>query len=224
MYTHRRQPGVAAPVGLDLFEGAGAFRVAGALARQAVVRARPLPGPMHQSDKISHIDMGDDRIDTVISNIISLISHIDIQDDHIDMVDNYIDTLYPKSISHIPYRNPYRYLNDVRSPISISHIDLPIISCHSVGGALARRAVVRARPLAPSCMFVKSMHAYMCRGQCTLHWMAPYENENHIEKTRVLHELVPRLIHWQSLASTKFGHYCSHFAVVWAVNIEIGRT
>ena len=46
-----------------------------------------------QSDKISHIDMGDDHIDTVISQFISLISHIDIQDDHIDMVDNHIDLL-----------------------------------------------------------------------------------------------------------------------------------
>jgi len=46
-----------------------------------------------QSDKISHFDMVDDRIDIVISHIISLISHIDIQDDHIDMVDNHIDIL-----------------------------------------------------------------------------------------------------------------------------------
>jgi len=78
-----------------------------------------------QCDKISHIDMGDDRIDTVISHIISLISHIDIQDDHIDIVDNHIDIPYPKSITHIPYRYTYRYLIDVRSPIWISHIDLP---------------------------------------------------------------------------------------------------
>jgi hypothetical protein len=48
-----------------------------------------------QSDKISHIDMENDHIDTVIS------------------------------ITHIPYRCPRRYLNDVRSPVSISHIDLP---------------------------------------------------------------------------------------------------
>ena len=88
------------------------------------------PG-LTQSDKISHIDMGDDRIDTVISHIISLISHIDIQDDHIDMIDNHIDTPYPKSIYYIPYRYSDRYLIEVRSPISISHIDLPIISCHS---------------------------------------------------------------------------------------------
>jgi len=53
---------------------------------------------------ISHIDMGDDRIDLVISHIISLISHIDIQDDHIDMVDTHIDLRYPISIHHIPYR------------------------------------------------------------------------------------------------------------------------
>jgi len=57
-----------------------------------------------QSVKISHIDMGDDRI---------------------DMVDNHNDNPCPKSITHIPYRHPYRYLIDVRSPISISHIDLP---------------------------------------------------------------------------------------------------
>jgi len=61
-------------------------------------------GSTRQSDKISHIDMGDDHIDTVISHIISLISHIDIQDDHIDVVDNHIDKPYPKSIFHIPYR------------------------------------------------------------------------------------------------------------------------
>jgi len=46
-----------------------------------------------QRDKISHIDMGDDRIDTVISHIISpypvSISRMTI----IDMVDNRIDML-----------------------------------------------------------------------------------------------------------------------------------
>jgi len=78
-----------------------------------------------QGDKISHIDMGDEGIDTVISHIISLISHIDMGDGHIDMVDNHVHIPYPKSISHIPYRYHYRYLIDVRSPISISHIDLP---------------------------------------------------------------------------------------------------
>ena len=47
-------------------------------------------------------------------------------------------------MTHIPYRNPYRYVIDVRSPISmyhidlrctisISHIDIPIISCHCDG-------------------------------------------------------------------------------------------
>ena len=76
--------------------------------------------------------MGDDRIDPVISHIISPISHIDIQDDHIDMVDDHIDLPYPKSIKHILYRNPYRYLIDVRSPISISHIDLPYRSPISI--------------------------------------------------------------------------------------------
>jgi len=55
-------------------------------------------GAPAQSDKISHIDMGDDRIDPLISHIISLISHIDLQDDHIDMLDNHIDIPYPKSI------------------------------------------------------------------------------------------------------------------------------
>jgi hypothetical protein len=40
------------------------------------------------------------------------------------MVDNHIDIPYPISIIHIPHRNPYRYLIDVRSPISISHIDI----------------------------------------------------------------------------------------------------
>ena len=40
------------------------------------------------------------------------------------MVDNHIDIPYPKSITHIPYRYPHRYLIDVRSPISISHIDI----------------------------------------------------------------------------------------------------
>jgi hypothetical protein len=87
--------------------------------------------------------MGDDRIDTVISHIISLISHIDIQDDHIDMVDDHIDNHYPISIDHIPYRQLYRCCIDVRSPISISHIDLPIISCHPGGRATATAAARR---------------------------------------------------------------------------------
>ena len=63
-----------------------------------------------QSDKISHIAMEDDHLDTVIS-------HIDIQDDHIDIP-------YPTSITRIPYRYSYRYPINVRSPISISHIDI----------------------------------------------------------------------------------------------------
>jgi len=40
------------------------------------------------------------------------------------MVINHIDIPYPISIPHIPYRL-LRYLFDVLSPISISHIDLP---------------------------------------------------------------------------------------------------
>jgi len=48
--------------------------------------------------------------------------------------DSHIDIPYPKSISHIPYRYSYRYLMDVRSSISLFHIDLPyryrIMSCH----------------------------------------------------------------------------------------------
>jgi len=59
--------------------------------------------PNRQSDKISHIDMGDDHIDTVISHINSLISHIDIQDDRIDMVDDHIDI---SLMSDVPYRCP----------------------------------------------------------------------------------------------------------------------
>ena len=70
-------------------------------------------GPADQSDKISHIDMGYDYIDTVI-----------IQDDHIHIIDTHIDRPYPKSISHIPYRYSQGYLSDVRFPISISHIDV----------------------------------------------------------------------------------------------------
>jgi hypothetical protein len=77
-----------------------------------------------ECDKTSHIDMGDDRIDIVISHIISPISHNDIQDDHIDMVNNHIDLPYPISITNISYRSPYRYVIAVRSPISISHIHL----------------------------------------------------------------------------------------------------
>jgi len=54
---------------------------------------------------------------------------------HIDMVDNHIDIPYPKSIPHIPYPYSHRNPIDVRSPISISHIDLScryrIMSCHS---------------------------------------------------------------------------------------------
>ena len=50
-------------------------------------------------------------------------------------MDDHIDIPYPISITHIPYRCPYRYLIDVRPPISVSHIDIPhrywIISCHS---------------------------------------------------------------------------------------------
>jgi hypothetical protein len=69
--------------------------------------------PRHwQSDKISHIDMGDDHIDTVISHIISPISHIDIPDDHIDMVDNHINIPHPISMTHIP---------SISISLSISH-------------------------------------------------------------------------------------------------------
>jgi hypothetical protein len=83
-----------------------------------------------QSDKMSHIDMADDHIDTVISHIISphpiSISRMTISIWlYIDMVDNHIDITHPISITHIPYRHPYRYLIDVRSPLSISNIDLP---------------------------------------------------------------------------------------------------
>ena len=68
---------------------------------------------------MSHIDMEDDHIDTVISHIISpypiSISRMTIiQDDHIDVADNHIDILYPISISHI----------SCRCLISISHIDI----------------------------------------------------------------------------------------------------
>jgi len=72
---------------------------------------RPPRSP--RRDKISHIDMGDDHIDTVISHIISPYSifHIDIQDDHIDTADNHIDILVPYPRSIIMY-----------------HIDIPIIS------------------------------------------------------------------------------------------------
>jgi hypothetical protein len=61
-----------------------------------------------------HIAIQDDSIDTVISHI-----DIDIQDVHIDIVDDHIDIL-DSTISHIPYRYPYRYLIDNRYPISIS--------------------------------------------------------------------------------------------------------
>jgi hypothetical protein len=71
-----------------------------------------------QSDKISHIDMGDDTVDSLIFHIIS----------------------------------PH-----VRSPVSISHIDIPyqhrIISCHSGKALPASRVTapeVRRRPAAAS--------------------------------------------------------------------------
>ena len=51
------------------------------------------------------------------------------------MVDNHIDRPCLISITHNRHRYSYRYPTDVRSPISIVHIDLPyrhrIISCHS---------------------------------------------------------------------------------------------
>jgi hypothetical protein len=57
------------------------------------------------------------------------------------MVDTSIDTPCPKSMSHIPYRYSYRHLINVRSRVSISHIDLPyryrIICFHSECKALA---------------------------------------------------------------------------------------
>jgi len=40
---------------------------------------------------MSHIDVGDDRIDTVISHIISPYPTSVSKDDHIDMVDNHVD-------------------------------------------------------------------------------------------------------------------------------------
>ena len=63
------------------------------------------------------------------------ISYIDIQNEHINMLDDHIDIPYP--ISHIDI-NPYliwilRAIFHIpyRSLISISHIDIPIISCDS---------------------------------------------------------------------------------------------
>jgi len=77
-----------------------------------------------QSDRISHIDMGDDRIDTVISHIISIISHIAMGDDQIDMVDNHIHIPYPKlyPIFRIDTPIDISLMSDLpcRSPISIS--------------------------------------------------------------------------------------------------------
>jgi len=51
------------------------------------------------------------------------------------MMNDHIHISYPLSIAHITYRSPYRYPIDVRSPISIAYIDLPIISCHSATSA-----------------------------------------------------------------------------------------
>jgi hypothetical protein len=69
------------------------------------------------------------------------------------MVDDHIDIPYPLSITHMPYRYPDRYPIDVRTLISISHIDLPyrygFVSCHSGRGpqhtSLASRHVIGYR-------------------------------------------------------------------------------
>ena len=70
----------------------------------------------YQSDKISHIDMGD-----------------------VIMVDDHIDVKYAISTTHIPYRLPSRYLMHVpsielpyRSPISISDHVLSFSDGHAV--------------------------------------------------------------------------------------------
>jgi hypothetical protein len=56
------------------------------------------------------------------------------------MVDNHTDVPCPMLITHISYRYPYQCLNNIRSPVSVSHIDLPyryqIISCHFARTAL----------------------------------------------------------------------------------------
>jgi len=90
-----------------------------------------------RSDKISHIDIQDDRIDTVISHIIS---HYPISISRMTISIWWMTI----SIYHIPYRYPIFHIDthieiplmsDIpyRYPISISHIDIPIISCHSAG-------------------------------------------------------------------------------------------
>jgi hypothetical protein len=66
--------------------------------------------------------------------------------EHLEQNDT-ISYRYSISITHIPYRYPYRYLIDVRSPISISHIDLLIMSCHAdLEGRSGRRSRVRRLP------------------------------------------------------------------------------
>jgi len=101
------------------------------LASGAATGATPAPR-WGQSDKISHIDMGDDSIRYGHLPYHQPIFHINIQDDHIDMVDQHIDLPYPISITHIPYRCSYRSPIDVRSPISVFHIDLPYRSPASI--------------------------------------------------------------------------------------------
>ena len=106
------------------------------------------------------------------------ISHIDIEDDHIDTVISHIDIPYPTSISrmtisiwwmsisiyHMPYRYPIFHIDthidislisDIpyRYPISISHIDTPIMYCHSECVALPRPCVAR-RASPAACMTV----------------------------------------------------------------------
>jgi hypothetical protein len=101
----------------------------------------------HQSDKISHINMGDYRIDTVISHIISPypISHIDI---HIDI----------SLMSDLP----------ILSPISISHIDLPIICCHSGCQRTRDDAATASASASESASASASASASTCLPTCPL--------------------------------------------------------
>jgi hypothetical protein len=59
-------------------------------------RANRTTPRLRQSDKISHIDIQDDHIDTAISLVLI---PFDIQDDHIDMINNHVDKQYPISIT-----------------------------------------------------------------------------------------------------------------------------
>jgi hypothetical protein len=119
-------------------------------------------GHLEQSYKISHIDMGDDHMDTLISHIISpypiSISRMTISIWKITLSIYCIPNRYPNS--HIDYHIDVSFTSGppCRSPISISHID---IGSYLV--TLIWSDSCQALPSGPSKRFVATADRLCCK-------------------------------------------------------------